>query len=130
MAEILVDTSALYALFDRDDANHSAARSRLRSLKKSRTEPLLTNFLLAECHALLLGRLGHDFARRFLRDTIWRIERLTEADEHRARDIIIAHADKSFSYVDATTFAVMERRGLTRVFAFDRHFVQYGFTLL
>lgn len=31
---------------------------------------------------------------------------------------------------DAISFVVMERLGITRAFTFDRHFEQYGFTVL
>jgi predicted nucleic acid-binding protein len=55
MARILVDTSAVFALLDRGDANHAAARKTLDSLKRRRVEPLLTNFIVAESHALALG---------------------------------------------------------------------------
>jgi predicted nucleic acid-binding protein len=50
-------------------------------------------------------------------------------DEERAREIILAYEDKAFSYTDATTFAVMERTGIKTAFAFDSHFLQFGFTL-
>ena len=34
--------------------------------------------------------------------------------------------DKTFSFTDCTSFALMERIGVTEVFAFDEHFKQYG----
>ncbi len=38
--------------------------------------------------------------------------------------------DKDFSLTDATSFAVMERIRVPYAFTFDRHFAQYGFTVL
>jgi len=130
VARVLVDTSAVYALLDRDDDNHAGAKARLESLRRARSEPVLTNFVVAECHALFLARLGADVARRWLVSNVWRIERVGEADEDRAREIIRTDVDKSFSYTDATSFAVMERMRLRQAFAFDRHFEQYGFELV
>lgn len=130
MARILVDTSAVFALLDRSDANHAAARDRLEQLKRRRTEPLLTNFILADSHALALSRLGADIARRWLLGNVWPVERVTEDDESKAAAIIGRYADKTYSYTDATSFAVMERLGLKTVFAFDPHFRQYGFQVL
>jgi predicted nucleic acid-binding protein len=129
MARIFVDTSAIYALLDRDDARHAPARARFDQLKQSRTEPVLTNFIVAESHALLLARLGPAVARRWLFANIWHVERVSEEDETKARSIIDSYADKGFSYTDATSFAVMERLRLRRAVAFDRHFQQYGFQL-
>ena len=60
MARVLVDTSALFALVDRNDKCHEAAKTALESLKMGRSEPLLTTFILAECHALFLSRIGVD----------------------------------------------------------------------
>jgi predicted nucleic acid-binding protein len=58
------------------------------------------------------------------------LESVAHADEIRAREIIQTYQDRSFSYTDATSFAVMERLGIRRAFAFDKHFEQYGFELI
>lgn len=130
MARVLVDTSAVYALLDRGDGWHEAAADTLQSLKVARAEPLLTNFIVAESHALALSRLGPEVARKWLLGNVWPVERVTEEDEARARGIVAQYTDKTFSYTDATSFAVMERLGLHRAFAFDPHFQQYGFQVV
>lgn len=100
------------------------------TLKKQRLEPLLTNFVVAESHALMVARLDAAVARRWLLGNLWRIERVSEDDEARARSIIARYTDKTFSYADSTSFAVMERLGLKTAFAFDPHFRQYGFQVI
>lgn len=127
MASVLVDTSAVYAIIDRADQNHAQAKLKLKAMRKRRLEPLLTNFLVAESHALLLTRLGHAVSRAWLLANVWRVEAITVSDEQRARDIIRTHVDKDYSYTDASSFAIMERLGLRDCFTFDRHFAQYGF---
>jgi uncharacterized protein len=52
------------------------------------------------------------------------------ADVQRAKAIIYQYDDKDFSLTDATSFAVMERLHVPAAFTFDRHFAQYGFTVL
>jgi uncharacterized protein len=130
MAQVLVDTSAVYALIDRDDSYHRRAAGILRSLEHRGLTPLLTNFIVAECHALLLSRLGADSAREWLLRQIWLIEPVTPTDEKRAREIIQRYVDKTFSYTDATSFAVMERLSVGQAFAFDPHFQQFGLKVL
>jgi predicted nucleic acid-binding protein len=114
----------------RNDRCHKAAKAALESLKKERFEPLLTNFIVAECHALLLSRVGADFARSWLLGNVWPVERLSVEDEAKAAEIIRQFIDKTFSYTDATSFAIMERLGIRRAFAFDPHFQQYGFSTI
>jgi predicted nucleic acid-binding protein len=87
---------------------------------------MVTNFIVAETHALILARLGADLARAWLQNLHWPVERVSAIDEDRARAIIYAFMDKTFSYTDATTFAVMERMKLEYAFSFDRHFKQFG----
>jgi len=130
VARILVDASAVYALLDRGDACHQAARDSLEDLKRVRTEPFLTNFIVAECHALSLARLGASVARKWLLSNIWTVERITPDDEAEAREILRKYTDKTFSYTDATSFALMDRLGFRTAFAFDPHFRQYGFQVV
>lgn len=130
MAQVLVDTSAIYALVDGDDSYHGKAVALLRSLPRRGLTPLLTNFIVAECHALILSRIGAEMARRWLLGQVWRVESVHPGDEDRAKEIIRRYADKTFSYTDATSFAVMERLGLKEAFGFDPHFSQYGLKLL
>ena len=126
MARVLVDTSAVFALVDSSDHWHSAAKAELDSLRKTRSEPVLTNFIVAECHALLLARLGSQLARNWLTNNLWPVQRITAEDEAKAISIILQYTDKTFSYADATSFALMERLGIRKAFAFDPHFRQYG----
>jgi predicted nucleic acid-binding protein len=92
-----------------------------------------TNFVVAEAHALILRRIGRNVARRFvneLRTGVLTVVRVSELDEEHAVAIINRNDDKDFSYVDATSFAVMERLGIDEGFSFDRHFRQYGRRML
>ena len=129
MAQVLVDTSAVYALIDKDDSYYRRAVSILRSLPRHGLTPFLTNFIVAESHALLLSRLGAQTARAWLLNQSWPIEPISLADEEKAKGIIRRYTDKTFSYTDATSFAVMERLGVKEAFAFDPHFQQYGLKL-
>jgi predicted nucleic acid-binding protein len=126
---LLFDTGAVVALVNRRDQWHDQAVDRLRRLERLGHSLLLTNFLVGEIYALLLSRLGGDVARRWLRENDVVVERVTERDEARARSILLRFTDKDFSYVDATSFALMERLGLSSAFSFDRHFGQYGLDL-
>ncbi len=129
MEKIMVDTSAIYALLDKSDDMHNQAKKKIFMLAEEKEKVMITNFIVAECHALLAGRLNPGLARNWLVNLSWPVERITEEDECKALNIIVNYEDKAFSYTDATTFAVMERMGINTVFAFDRHFVQYGFLL-
>jgi len=55
--------------------------------------------------------------------------RATIDDGTRARAVIHQYRDKSFSLVDAISFAVMERLGIPEAFTFDHHVVHFGFRL-
>ena len=129
-ARVLVDTSAFFALISSSDANH---RQAVEASKQMRRQPITTNFIVAETHALCLRRLGRDSALRFLNnvnDRLATLVRVSEEDEHRALEIIVSHTDKDYSLTDATSFAIMERLRIDAAFTFDRHFAQFGFVVL
>jgi predicted nucleic acid-binding protein len=89
---VFVDSSALYAVISTRDQSHREARSILASLRLTATPLVLTNFIRAETHALLLGRLGNLIATRFLDELAaspqHTLVRVTETDEERAVAIV------------------------------------------
>jgi predicted nucleic acid-binding protein len=126
-----LDSSAFYALADpRDSMNRTAVRIAQR-LHSERWRLITTNFIRAEAHALLLNRLGHAVADRFLRESAGAtLVRVTPDDEEQALDLIRRYRDKDFTITDATSFVVMERLGVSQAFSFDDDFRQYGLSLL
>jgi len=128
-----MDSDGYLALLDEDDEHHAEAEQIIASLGRNRYRQFTTNALLFESHALILSRLGIQAALRFLHDvqsgsTV--IVRVAARDEARAQAILRRYTDRRFSYTDALSFAVMERLRISEAFAFDRHFVQYGFQRL
>ena len=124
---IFVDTSAWYAIIDKNDQDHAAAVNKIQLLG----HPLVTsNYILDEILTLLKTRLGSaiaiPFGQRLWDQEVSALLRITEEDEERAWGIFRQYADKGFSFTDCTSFALMERLDINTVFAFDDHFAQYG----
>jgi predicted nucleic acid-binding protein len=124
-----VDTSALYAVLDRDDANHPAARQTWERLIRS-SEPLLThNYVLVETAALVQNRLGIAALRAFQDRCIpvLQIHWLTEAEHATAMEMTLAADRRRLSLVDCASFLTMRSHAISDVFCFDKHFAEQGF---
>lgn len=79
-----------------------------------------------EAHALLLRKLGRTLAREWLLTGGLPVIRALPGEENRAREIILRHTDKDWSFCDAISFAVLDLRGIRRAFTFNHHFLQYS----
>ena len=130
---VFVDTSAFFALASSKEATHLRARSVERELRRSRSQLVCTNYVVAETHALVLGRVSHrialDYLRRFQTNE-FAVVRADDETEEAARQIIERYTDKDFSLADAVSFVVMEMLGISTAFTFDENFRVYGFTTL
>ena len=51
-------------------------------------------------------------------------------DEAGAWKIFKTHKDKTYSFTDCTSFALMEKNVIKNAFAYDRHFSQHGLSKL
>ena len=127
------DSGAYLALLDRRDEHHAVAVDILTRLADGHYRAFTTNAVVYEAYSLILSAMGRDQAFDFLIDlkasqTV--IVRVRGEDERRAEEILRTYDDKDFSLVDALSFAVIERLRIPVVFAFDRHFTQYGLTVL
>lgn len=117
-------------MLDRADRDHHAAADILAQLREDRAAVFTTNLVRAEAYTLIGLRLSWHVAKQWLASFDIRVERGTTEDEDHAVDILLKHDDKTYSFVDATSFAVMQRLRVTEAFAFDRHFQQFGFRVL
>jgi len=50
--------------------------------------------------------------------------------ESQAWEIFKKYSDKSFSFTDCTSFAIMQQLEINQAFTFDSHFIQFGFQTL
>ena len=122
-----VDTSYWVALRLRRDANHDAA-VRLWTPGQA---ILTTNHVVGETWTFLRRRDGHPSAVAFL-DAVEATDWLTvvfvdQATEREARTWLRRHDERVYSFVDATSFAVMRRERLREALAFDSDFSAAGF---
>jgi predicted nucleic acid-binding protein len=124
-----VDTSAWLALVDADEERHGEAAVVWRFLLERDAPLVTTNYVLVETYALTQRRLGQA-AVRVLADELLPVAEVefVGRDTHdRAMAAVIAANRRDLSLVDAVSFDVMRRRGISRAFAFDRHFTEAGF---
>ena len=129
---IFVDTSALYALLDRDDANHGKAKTAWSDILRSEHILITTNYVLIESFALIQHRLGVEAARGFEADVlpVIGVEWIKESIHRAGVSALLAASKRKLSLVDCVSFETMRSLGAKRVFAFDPHFTEQGFTCI
>jgi predicted nucleic acid-binding protein len=129
MRSVFVDTSAFVALRNRSEAEHEAAREALGELLAEGAALFTSNYVFAETYTALMVRVNRreaiEWGNRFRNGGAIDLVRLDRPTEERAWEILERHDDKRWSYVDATSFALIERDGGV-AFAFDSHFSQRG----
>ncbi len=128
---VFIDTSALVALLDADEARHGQAGLIWKELLGSGASIVTTNYVLVETCALTQRRLGSAAVRVLTDDLLPVVEVVwIGRDLHeRAVSVLVAASRRDLSLVDAVSFEVMRGRGLDQAFAFDRHFEEAGFSL-
>lgn len=127
-----VDTSAIYALLDRDDPNHPRARDAMGQLRTEDDQLVTHGYVVVEVVALARRRLGLVAVRRFVDDVLPIIEVIhVDAALHtEALEALLAAGRRDVSLVDRTSFLVMRRHGIGRALAFDADFAAAGFEVI
>jgi uncharacterized protein len=128
---VFCDTSALYAVGDRNDEAHRLASQIWESLILSDSNRLVTtNYVVVESFSLVHERQGLDSAR-ILRDAVEENLEVAFVDaplHHIAMQNCLRARRRDVSLVDHVSFAFMRRHDVRTVFAFDKHFSEQGFT--
>lgn len=130
MRSVFVDTSAFVALRNAAEAEHEPARAALSALLAEGAALFTSNYVFAETYTALMVRVGRaeaiEWGRRFRASDAIELVRVEPEVEGAAWEILERHEDKHWSYVDATSFALIERDGSGEAFAFDADFAQRG----
>jgi len=129
---VFIDTSAIYAVLDRDDEFHSAAHEVWTSLLSGDEDLVASNYVVLEAFALIQSRLGMDALRGFNDEVLpaLRAEWVSPEDHLSGAQAVLAANKRSLSLVDCTSFALMRRLRLRSAFTFDGHFAEQGFQVL
>jgi predicted nucleic acid-binding protein len=119
-----VDASALVALADRDDASHGAAVAAYQELVAGGFRLFTTDLALAYAHELIAAALGHDVARTWLAHCNILVLRIAPADlEEGRRAVEEGWSAPRATLADTIHLSVLDRLGVTDVFAVDRAFL-------
>jgi uncharacterized protein len=125
---IFVDTSFWVAAIARADAHSAEAHPLLES---THARLVTSNHVRGETWTFLNRRYGHAPAVAFL-DTLARtlrarVDFVTRDLEQEALRWLRQHDEREYSFVDATSFALMRSLLIREAFAFDGDFAAAGF---
>lgn len=125
-----VDSSFWVALRFRRDEWHPAATA---LWGESRGPLVTTNHVVGETWTFLRRRIGYRHAVEFIdaveRSPSLRTEHVGRETEEEAWRWLRRHGERPYSFVDATSFAMMRRLRIGEALAFDDDFETAGFRL-
>ena len=124
---IFIDTSAWYARLIPSDPNHEAAR---KWSEQNQDTFITTDYVIDETLTLLKVR-GQVKCALALGDALFKgdlakIHYLGQEEIIEAWRQFREFRDKDWSFTDISSKVIMEKLSIRKVFAFDRHFRQFG----
>lgn len=127
---VFVDTSALFALLDTDDAGYASTFPAWRRGLDEDVGFVTTNYVVLEATALVQRRLGIDAVRILCDELLPMIEILwvTDDDHDEGLDVLVLANRRQLSLVDCVSFTVMRRHAIREYLGHDPHFAAQGFT--
>jgi uncharacterized protein len=124
---IFADTSFWAALGNIADDRHEDAK-RLWAGKPSVV--VTSNHVMGETWTLLNRRCGHRVAASaaaIRHSAVVRVEHVTAELEEEAWQWLDKRDEREYSFVDATSFALMRKKRISQAYAFDDDFSAAGF---
>lgn len=117
---VVVDTSAVIALYNLGDRWHEAT---VRALRGERSAVYVPQSVITESGLRASASWTSDRVATLVHGiaaSVWRTECLTDEDLERTSEILATYRDSRIDLVDATVVAVAERVGATRIYTLDR----------
>jgi predicted nucleic acid-binding protein len=126
-----VDTSALIALLDGNEAKHIACARSWRKLLADDEVLVTSSYVLVETYALAQRRLGIDAVRTLTTDYVplLAVDWIDETVHGAALASLLTANRRELSLVDCASFEIMRRRDISKAFALDADFAKQGFSV-
>jgi predicted nucleic acid-binding protein len=128
---VLVDTSALVALYLDADAEHKRAAGVLADFREDRRSLVATTDVFDETVTLVRRWGGYREAVRagdsLRRSKILELVEVSDQDRETAWALFKEYNNVKLSFTDCTSAAVMSRLELEEVFTFDSDFREFGY---
>lgn len=135
---IIADTNFLVGYYDPNDQYHDQAIRILHSLLPQSPKLVLSDYIYDETMTFLLTShhpngyiLAQKFDTHIMESDSFMLIRLNDELFAQAREIFLRfNKDKTWSFTDCTTYALMDDLGIQRILTFDKHFKEMGFTIM
>ena len=132
--DAFVDTSGLYALINRNDPAHGAARVAVGRLLRDGRRLVVTDYIIDESATLAKARGGAQLAGRVLelieQSHGLRVEWIRPERFEATKAFFRRHADHGYTFTDCSSFVVMRELRLAQALTSDRHFAEAGWEVL
>jgi len=133
---IFIDTSAFLAIVNEKDKYHEDATGFLNEMKngKAKVRKIWTSdYIIDETLTRIRYAVGHreavTWGRSILASNV--VEKINVDSDifSMAWDLFETYEDKSLSFTDCTSFAIMKKKGIEKAFSFDEDFERVGFVM-
>ena len=133
-SSVFIDTSALIALYVKNDDFHFKAISYWEKAKRANYKFLISNFIFEELTTWLCYKKNKQSAMHagnylLANEDILPIKPVLPEDEKEAWKLFCKLPER-LSFTDCTSFAIMRRFRIKSVFTFDKHFAKAGFKIM
>jgi len=130
--EIFVDTSAIFALLDKETHFNQNAILTWERLLQENVRLVTNNYVLVESFTLLQSRLGLSAAVQLQSKIapLLEIEWINEQQHSNTVNQVLGANRRNLSLVDCSSFDTMRSRNIEKAFTFDKHFQEQGFTVI
>ncbi|MGB0775115.1 MAG: type II toxin-antitoxin system VapC family toxin [Akkermansiaceae bacterium] len=125
---IFVDTSFWVAYRDERDQHHERAKLIMQEFFQARVPLVISDHIFAETHAYFVRSVPkrEQVMRDLLANPVVKVQEVTARDRALALEWLRDYRDKAWSYVDALSFAMIDRLRIQAAVSFDKHFGQPG----
>ncbi|MFW5991600.1 MAG: type II toxin-antitoxin system VapC family toxin [Halanaerobiaceae bacterium] len=134
--KVFVDTSAWFSIMHSNDKYHYKIDDKYQQLLDNCNKLITTNMIVGETYTLMRNRLKlnstipYDFLDMIKMSRVIKTVVTNKNIESEAIKILRKYNDHKFSYVDAVSFAFMNRMGIKHSLTLDIHFEIAGYHML